>query len=127
MRKGRGPEGVIFDTPKNEQACTSLRVNNCLIKIVWGCSLCGVLSLKRDSCLNKTVQRCSPCGVRVVIEKGVFSETVLRHHRSAFTAGQLLGDNNAWAVKGIILQCTDLMSKSWDIPLKIPVFARIAS
>ena len=24
-----------------------------------------------------------------------FSETVLRHHRSAFTAGQLLGDNNA--------------------------------
>ena len=57
----------------------------------------------------------------------VFSETVLRHHRSAFTAGQLLGDNNAWAVKGIILQCTDLMSKSWDIPLKIPVFARITS
>ena len=57
----------------------------------------------------------------------LFSETVLRHHRSAFTAGQLLGDNNAWAVKGIILQCTDLMSKSWDIPLKIPVFARIAS
>ena len=57
-------------------------------------------------------------------ENRQFSETVLRHHRSAFTSGQLLGDNNAWAVKGIILQCTDLLSKSWDIPLKIPVFAR---
>ena len=48
-------------------------MNNCLIKIVRGCSLCGVLSLKCDSCLIKTVQRCSPCGVRVVIEKGVIS------------------------------------------------------
>ena len=46
-------------------------MNNYLIKIVRGCSLCGVLSLKCDSYLNKTVQRCSPCGVRVVIEKGV--------------------------------------------------------
>ena len=45
-----------------------------------------------------------------------FSETVLRHHRSAFTAGLLLGDKNAWAVKGIILQCTDLMSESWTSP-----------
>ena len=48
-------------------------MNNCLIKIVRSCSLCGVLSLKCDSCLIKTVQHCSPCGVRVVIEKGVFS------------------------------------------------------
>ena len=46
-------------------------MNNCLIKIVQSCSLCGVLSLKCDSCLIRTVQRCSPCGVRVVIEKGV--------------------------------------------------------
>ena len=51
-------------------------MNNCLIKIVRSCLLCGVLSLKCDSCPIKTAQRCSPCGVGVVIEKGVFKVRV---------------------------------------------------
>ena len=102
----------------------------CLLMCLYTVNTYWLLSLPPHVSVQSTLTDYCPCLLMclyTVNAHWLFSETVLRHHRSAFTAGQLLGDNNAWAVKGIILQCTDLMSKSWDIPLKIPVFARIAS
>ena len=60
---------------------------------------------------------------KISLELREKSPKIMRSWLVIFNLTASIGDNNAWAVKGIILQCTDLLSESLDIH----VFARIAS